>query len=527
MVIITHIDTDSGVLAGESLEGRSVRRFRGVSYAAAPVGELRWRAPQPVQPWTGTRKALEFGPSSLQAPPPDSSLYSGGERDFSEDCLNLNVWTGAPGDTGRPVLVWLHFGAYQFGSASNPIYDGEALAEAGVTVVSVNSRLGRLGFLAHPELSKESGVGASGNYGLMDQIAALQWVQNNIAAFGGDVTNVTLAGVSAGANSVHLLRAAPAAKGLFHKAIALSGPGVSKTLDGFGHPANAQTLAAGEQAGVEIAALVGATSVAELRALPVERLLEPQLPRTAGEWSFDLVPGAKVSMHIFDGGYPVVDGHVLPQSALDAYARGEVHDIPMIVGNTGNEASGLPYIATLAEYESYLDDTFGSDADEARALYPASDDAAAQRSSWELIADAVFVHSTWTAARLHQARLESPVWHHRFLRVPPIPSTADVIEREYAGAFHSADVLYGFGTFRSKDWGWTPADAELSDLVQASWLSFLRRGEPTDGGRIDWPRFENGRPTSKIWDAPERVGDVSQPERMAFWDRWNGVEVPL
>lgn len=513
------VATDDGELAGLALAD-GVRAFLGVPYAAPPVGDLRWRPPQPVAPWTGTRDATEHAPAAPQFPPPPNSLYSGGEQRFSEDCLHLNVWTGPEGDAPRPVLVWLHFGAYQFGSAGNPMYDGASLAAAGVTVVTVNHRLGRLGFLAHPELTAESGYGGSGNYGLMDQIAALQWVQRRIATFGGDPGNVTLAGVSAGGNSVHNLRSSPLASGLFHRVIAQSAPGVAPALDGPGHPANPSTLVAGEQAGAELAEALGATTLAELRALPVEQLMTAQLPRASGRWSFDLVPGAEVGLALFDTGYPVIDGHVLPKDPLAAFVAGEVADVPMLAGNTANEASGLPYVGALDAYRADVEEAFGDLAAEVLDLYPATTDEEAQRSSWALLADRVFVWSTWTAARLQHRRLTSPVRYYRFLRRPPIPAGFDLVEREYAGAFHGSDVPYAFGTLDAWAWDWTDADRALSVRVQQAWVDFVRTGDPTTSGALDWPTLADGVLALDVDPGP---GDPPDPARMAFWDRFHGV----
>ncbi|WP_205260707.1 carboxylesterase/lipase family protein [Nakamurella leprariae] len=518
---------ETGSLEGSLDEATGVRSFRGVPYAAPPIGELRWRPPRPAAPWTGVRAATRFGPSAWQFPPPPESLYSGGETEFSEDCLHLNVWTAATGtdaDRGeaRPVLVWFHFGAYQFGSASNPAYDGTALAAAGLVVVSVNHRLGRIGFLAHPELSAESGYGGSGNYGLMDQIAALQWVQRNVAAFGGDPGNVTIAGVSAGGNSVHNLRSSPLAAGLFHKSIAQSGPGVAPALGGYGHPANPSTLAAGEAAGAELAELLGASSLADLRALPAERVMAVQLPRAAGPWSFDLIPGAAISLHVFDSGYPVIDGHVLPQTPLQAYASGTAIDVPAITGNAGNEASGLPYLATLERYHQWVAQEFGDDAAEVLELYPAETDDEARRSSWEVVADQIFVWSSWTAARLQTARLSAPAWYYRFLRQPPIPADGAVVERAYAGAFHGADVLYAFGTLDVRDWPWTEQDRALSAAMIRAWVAFATTGDPDDGSGA-WPRFTPD--AVRIWDLEPATGALGPDRRrMAFWDRRNRLD---
>lgn len=516
------------VVEGGELEGLrrpgGVRAFLGVPYAAPPVGDLRWRPPHPVVPWTAKRCAKQFGPSSLQFAPPAESLYSGGESTFSEDCLCLNIWTGSPQDTNRPVMVWLHFGAYQFGSASNPLYDGSALAAAGVTVVSVNHRLGRMGFLAHPDLSAESGHGGSGNYGLLDQIAALEWVQRNIAALGGDPANVTLFGVSAGGNSVHNLRCSPLARGLFSKVIAQSAPGFASAIDGFGHPANPSTLAAGERAGSELADQLNASGIAEMRNLPAESIIGVQLPRSAGVWCFDLIPGSAISLHVFDSGYPVIDGHVLPQPPLDAYLSGEVIDVPMIAGNAGNESSGLPYLESVDHYLDYVQNTFGEHAGEVRRLYPASTAPQARQASWDLLADQIFVWSTWTSARVQSQALTSPAWYYRFLRKPPIPTEAHVIERDYAGAFHGAEVSYVFGNLGVHQWNWTEEDRTLAVQIQQAWVDFARTGNPTASTEIDWPCLSSESGPVKIWDIEPRLDTHGPaPERMAFWDNYHGV----
>ncbi|KAJ4365342.1 hypothetical protein N0V83_008963 [Neocucurbitaria cava] len=532
-----------GIVEGICL-GNGYEAFLGIPYAAPPVKDLRWRQPQPVKSWDAIRAANQYGASCVQFPPPNNSIYYGGETSFSEDCLFLNVWTASSNEGNptrsdgememdsqakRPVLVVLHFGAYQFGSSSNSVYNGESMARKGLTVVSLNYRLGRLGFLAHPWLTAKSGTNSSGNYGLMDQIAALQWIQRNIVAFGGDPDNVTLMGVSAGAHSIHNLRVSPLAKGLFHKCIVASGPGFAHALDGLGHPANPSTLAAGEKAGVEVATLLNATSMDELRKMPADRIMAVQLPRAAGNWTFDLLPaGASISLSVFDSGYPVVDGYVMPQAPLDAFlemGNPNVIDVPILASNTGNEASGLPYLARLSAYQAYVTGAFGTLANEVLHLYPASNDAEARTSSWRLLADQVFVWSTLTAARLQSRNLKSKAWYARFLREPLISPDADLIEREYAGAFHTADVMYALCNLQARPWNWTRGDEELSRAMMDAWLSFAKTGDPNDGGKGNWPPVKSADGLVKIWDLESQVGkmDGDLQERMAFWDRWNGV----
>ncbi|AHH19911.1 putative carboxylesterase [Nocardia nova SH22a] len=528
MTVTTTVAIDSGELRGSATDDGAVRSFLGVPYATPPVGDFRWRAPHPVAPWSGLRDALQHAAAAPQSAPPADSIYYGGERTFSEDCLYLNVWTGRA-DEQRPVLVWFHFGAYQFGSSANPMYDGEKLARLGCTVVTVNHRLGRLGFLAHPDLSAEPDAHVSGNYGLLDQIAALEWVQRNIAVLGGDPHNVTIAGVSAGANSVHVLRASPLAEGLFHKAIAHSGPGLARKMEGPGHPSGPQTLAAGEEAGSELVRLLDIDNMSQLRATPLERINSVVLPRAAGRWSFDLAPGAEISLHLFDSAYPVVDGYVLPESPLVAYQSGRVHDVPFLVGNVGNESSGLPYLSTLPAYLEHLRQTFGAAADRALDAYPATDDAGARSASWELEADRIFNWSNWTAARGHTAHCSSPVWHFRFHREAPIASDDDIIETAYARAFHGADVLYVFGTFGTARpaWDWQRSDKELSDTMMRAWVNFVTAGDPNGSGVPTWPKWIPDEPTTMCWDERIGVGDTGyRPDRMALLDELNGWRHP-
>ncbi|KAH7120357.1 para-nitrobenzyl esterase [Dactylonectria estremocensis] len=513
---------NSGTVEGVNLP-HGVRRFLGIPYAAPPLEDLRWRPPQPVAPWTGTRKALNYGPSSLQNPPNPASIYFGGEDDFSEDCLYLNVWAGPVEQTNKPVIIWLHFGAHQFGSGSNSMYDGAVLAAEGIIVVSMNWRLGRFGFLAHPDLSSEFPQGSSGNYGLMDQIAALKWVQTNIGSFGGDASNVTLAGVSAGANSVNALRASALAKGLFSKVIAMSGSGVTPPSDGEGHPSSFSTLAAAEQAGTELVELIGASSISEMRKLPADSIRSATLPRVKGCWSLDQFPGAKLSMHVFDTGYPIVDGYVLKETPLQAFLSGTIIDVPMLASNTGNEASGLPHIKTVVDYSAYISATFPSHTEEILALYPAETDEQARFASWDFIQDQIFIWSTWSSARLQAERLSSPAWYYRFLHAPPTPK--DSAEGGYARAFHVADVLYAFGNLGMRDWDWRDVDWDLSTKMKQVWLSFVRTGRPD--AEEAWPVLGSGLNTTTWEKHPMVVTSGPAPERMTFWDRLYGVKLAI
>lgn len=519
------VNVESGLLSGIQLPS-DIRAFLGVPYAAPPVEDLRWRPPQLPLSWTGVRSAHKFGPSSVQFAPPSTSIYSGGENEFSEDCLYLNIYSGPEDSQDRPVLVWFHFGAFLFGSSSNPLYDGTRLAAKGITVVSVNHRLGRFGFLAHPELSVESGYLGSGNYGIMDQIAALQWVQRNIRAFGGNPENVTIGGASAGGGSTHILRSTPLAKGLFSKVICESGPGLAPAIDGLGHVAAYTTLAAAEQAGTELLNHIGVSSIAELRKIPAKQITSVHLPRSKGPWKADIWPGTS-SLSMFDTANPNVDGHVLPESPLSAFISGRAADVPLLAGNVGNEASGLPYLRSLPEYHEFVKTTFGEHSEEVLQLYPAETDLEVRAASSQILADQVFIYPTWSAARFSAMNQMSAVWYYHFTRAPPIPANADVIEKERAGAFHVVGIPYGFEKLDAWKWDWTDADRALSRQFSDSWVQFVKTGNPngSDSHPEDWPVLTSNGGLIKIWDTTTRLQPIaSRVSRMAvFLDKYYGV----
>ncbi|KAI1421925.1 alpha/beta-hydrolase [Xylaria sp. FL1777] len=523
------VTVESGLLSGVH-RPNATRSFLGVPYAAPPVGDLRWRPPRPPLHWTDVRSGDKFGPSSIQPPAPTSSLYSSAETEFSEDCLYLNVYTGAENSSNRPVLVWFHFGAFVFGSGSNPMQDGTKFAAGGITVVTVNFRLGRFGFLALPELSAESGHKASGNYGIMDQIAALEWVQRNIKAFGGDPGNVTIGGASSGGASVHILRVSPLAKGLFSKAICESGPGMAPAIDGPGHIAAYMTLAAAEEAGTEILHTLGVSSLAELRQISPEKILTVNLSRRQGLWKSYLRP-TTTSLSVYDTANPIVDGYVLPHSPLTAFTSGLAADIPLLAGSTADDGTALPRLESLAHYHAFVKDTFGAQADEALRLYPATTDTEVWTSSWKLLAEQVFTWPTLTSARLQAKYMKSPAWYYEFSRAPPIPANSEIVEKKFAGAFHLVGMLYAFGNLETWQWDWSDADRALSRHMMATWVRFVRNGSPKDGqGDTDsWPALSTSRDIVRFWgdDGEARSEPLGQRARevAAFWDRYYGVEL--
>lgn len=523
---VSPISIESGLLSG-LLVRDNIRAFLGVPYAAPPVEDLRWRPPQRTPSWSGVRPATRFGASAVQFAPSAASWYFGGETEFSEDCLYLNIWTGPEQDAAvsRPVLVWFHFGAFQFGSGSNPAHDGAALAVEGVTVVTVNYRLGRFGFLTHAELSAESDHQASGNYGIMDQIAALEWVQRNIEAFGGDPGNVTIGGASAGGGSVHILRCSPLAKGLFCKAICESGPGVAPKVNGAGHLATFTTLGAGEKAGAELLVSLGVSSIAALRKMPAKEIMAAHLRRAEGPWMSDLSPYS-TSLSVFDTGNPIVDGHVIPEAPVDAYLAGRVADIPILAGHVGNEASGMPHLSSLADYLAFVHETFREDAEEVIRLYPAITDSEAKTSSSQLLADQTFVWPTWTSARLQARNLQSSVWYYKFLRAPPIAMGSGSGTLGASGAFHCAAVPYAFGNLGVWKWDWADGDHALTSNMVSTWVRFLRTGDPNGGqDHLEfWPALDGNDNQALIWvwdceprlEAPgARLREIS-----AFWDKY-------
>ncbi|KAI3319882.1 alpha/beta-hydrolase [Xylariaceae sp. AK1471] len=520
---------ESGSLSGLH-RPNSTRSFLGVPYAAPPVGDLRWRPPQHPLRWTGVRPGDRFSHGSVQPPAPAASLYYSGETEFSEDCLYLNVYTGAEGATNRPVLVWFHFGAFVFGSGSNPMQDGTKLAAEGITVVTVNFRLGRFGFLALPELSAESGYQASGNYGIMDQIAALEWVQRNIRVFGGNPENVTIGGASSGGASVHILRASPLAKGLFSKAICESGPGMAPAVNGPGHIAAYMTLAAAEEAGAELLHALSASSLTELRGMSSEKILAANLPRRQGPWKSYLRSNS-TSLSVYDTANPIIDGHVLPESPLTAFTSGRAADIPLLAGSTADDGTALPRLDSLAGYHAFVEETFREQANEVLRLYPATTDTEVWTSSWRLLAEQVFYWPTWTSARLQSRYMNSPAWYYEFLRAPPIPANSEIVERKFAGAFHLVGMLYAFGNLDTWKWEWSDADRSLSRRMMETWVRFIRTGSPegSQGGVNSWPALSTSCDVVRIWDGDGESRSESPGRRarevIAFWDRYYGVEI--
>jgi len=450
--------TRQGALVGTQAEGLNI--YKGVPFAAPPLGDLRWRPPQASRPWRGVRKADTFAPACMQK---GVSMPGEAPPKTSEDCLYLNLWapTKAPGRK-LPVLVWIHGGGYSNGSASMPLYQGDRLARQGVIVVTVAYRLGPFGFLAHPELTRESPHHSSGNYGLMDQIAALQWVQRNIQAFGGDPRQVTIAGQSAGSMAVSLLIASPQARGLFQRAIGESG-GVFEPFQ----LAPGYLLTNAERDGEKYAKSLGATSIAELRRLPAERLL-------GGD--------AGVITH------PVAEPYVLPVSPYEAYVSGRQSDVPLLIGSNADEARSLldPAKVKAASFAADLARSFGPLPPALLDGYPHATDVQARRARLDLERDLRFGWDMWAWARLQAAGKRAPVYYYAFDQRPPFPETSI-----YAGwgASHFAELWYVFDHLDQEGWRWTLADRQLATAMSGYWVNFIKSGDPNGDGLPHWPAY--------------------------------------
>jgi para-nitrobenzyl esterase len=477
---------DAGSISGVKSTESDVIAFKGIPFAAPPVGDLRWKAPQPVQPWQGVKKCDAFGASPMQGKPVPFQVYTSEflipETPISEDCLYLNVWTKANKGEKKPVFVWIYGGGFSSGGAGVPIYDGEAMAKKGIIFVSINYRVGIFGFLAHPELTKESPEKASGNYGLLDQIAALKWVKKNIAAFGGNPDNVTIAGQSAGSMSVSALVASPAAKGLFNKAIAESGSLLitNRTL-------KINNLANAEQDGLKLAQTLNVSTLAELRALPADKLM-----KVAGRY------------------VPIVDGYVLPEPVGQIFAEGKQNNVPVITGWNADEA----FVLSHQKKESYIKqakDKYGSNADEFLKYYPANTDEELARSEVKLSRDMVFAASGYKWATTQSAQGKSPIFIYYFKR--KLPATPDYVKY---GAFHTGEVAYVTDNLKFLNRPWEPGDNKLADLMSEYWVNFIKNGNPNGKGLPTWSKFNVNTKQAMVFDVDSAPGELPDWAELDF-----------
>ena len=470
------VDAPAGPVIGTDSDG--VLSFKGIPYAQAPVGPLRWAPPRPAAPWSDPLSATEFGPACIQRIRPSTSIYYSDVSPVSEDCLSLNIWTPEEAQNA-PVFVWIHGGALSAGSSSEALYDGAAMARQGIVVVSINYRLGVLGWLAHPDLSAESEHGVSGNYGLLDQIAALHWVQDNIAAFGGDPERVTIGGESAGGLSVMYLLASPLADGLFDQAIAqsaymISTPELSQATHG---------EFAAEGIGRYVATQLGHMSIEGLRAMDAEELTER----------------AVAERYLPSG---TIDGYVLERQLVETFERGEQSAVPILAGFNEGEIRSLRMLAAPAPerpstYAPQIRDRYRDLADDFLALYPGED---LQDTLFDIVRDAMY---GWTAEKLvrSQEGLDQPGYLYLFDHGYPAADDAGL------HAFHASELPYVFNAADRTPPYWPPlpeteAETAFVDAVHGYWVSFIKTGAPQAEGEADWPRYGEAEAYMHFADTP-------------------------
>jgi para-nitrobenzyl esterase len=469
------VRVEQGLLAGTSSSSSDVRVYRGIPYAAPPVGDLRWKAPKSPVAWQGVRQTKDFANACWQTPyPAAAAIYQAKLPPLSEDCLYLNVWTSAKSNKDHlPVMVWIHGGGFTRGTSGIQAYDGENLSRKGAVIVTINYRLGVFGFLAHPALTAESDHHASGNYALLDQIAALQWVQKNIAAFGGDPSRVTIFGESAGSWAVNALMASPLAKGLFHRAIGESGGSFSPM----------KTLAEAEKDDEKLVAPLLSAADGDAKpasgqggATPAKDILKMLRSKPAKEVlnTFDI-----------ETVRTLVDGWVLPQDITTIFAQGKQNDVPILVGYNADEGTALaPQARELKApiYIAAVNQRYGSLAEQMLKIYPANSDAEAVSSFYSAYRDQALGWEMRTWARMETKTGHHPAYLYYFSHKPPGPQSARL------GAFHASELAYVFGTF-AWPFPWDDTDKKLSDAITSYWVNFATTGDPNGGTLPKWPAY--------------------------------------
>lgn len=455
------VEIGQGALRGVQEDG--VRKFLNIPFGASTAGERRWKAPAPAPGWSGVRDATQFGPICPQWRPPVD------QRPMSEDCLSVNVWTPADRKGPLPVMVWIYGGGFLGGSNREPAYDGTALAKMGVVLVTLNYRIGPLGFMAHPGLTAEAPYKASGNYGILDQIEGLKWVRDNIAAFGGDPGNVTVFGESAGSTAISILQASPLAKGLFHRAIGES----TSQFDPDGGLVGRKDMREAEAYGADYGKKLGAETVAELRTLPMDAFTK--------ELTF-FWPTER-------------DGHVLPDIVYNIFAAGKQNDVPTLVGANSMEGSTIrkDWVKRTDENAADYDRIYGGFEDQLRQ---SSTDAV----QWQMRA--------W--AKLQAQTGKAGAWLYWFDQ--PWPGKPEL------GAFHGNEIVYVFRNLQVEDQPWQPEDHKLSELVANYWVNFARNGNPNGPGLPEWPRYDDADPkVMRLSPEPAVIG-TPRAEAQAFLD---------
>jgi len=479
------VKVDDGLVQGKTEDGLTV--FKGIPFAAPPVGNLRWKAPQPVAQWDTVLQADKFGPDPVQA--------WGSPKGKSEDCLYLNVWTPAKFTNDRiPVLVWIYGGGFNGGATSVPTYNGEHLARKGVVLVSIAYRVGHLGFLAHPELSTEDPNHVSGNYGLLDMIAGLQWVQKNIAAFGGDPNKVTIFGESAGGIAVSMLCASPLAKGLFHGSISQSGGSFGPSRPTTYPGENMKRLPDAEQDGFAYAKRAGVSSIAELRKISSDKL--PQAGFGKGM------------------AWPIIDGWVIPDDQYKLYEAGKFNDTPILVGYNSDEGASFTRTKDPKEYITGVEARYGKFADDLLKAYPV-DENSVPKTARDLARDAAFGWHTWSWARLQAKMGKSKAYYYYFDQHPDYP--ADSPKAGY-GSPHGQDVAFVFQHLDASNPETTESDLGISEAMATYWTNFAKTGDPNGEGVPEWPAFSDANPVVMYFSQTPHIGPVPSEESLKILD---------
>lgn len=490
------IAIEGGRISGAEV-GDGVWAYKAIPFAAPPVGKLRWRGPQPVVAWEGVRDATRFSPACLQTKRAEDSFYGQIVDRMDEDCLYLNVWTAARPDGRVPVMVWIHGGGLTSGHGGEVTYDGALLARRGPVIVTINYRLGPLGYLAHPLLSEESDHRASGNYGTLDQVAALSWVQKNIARFGGDPGRVTIFGESAGSWSVNHLMATPLAKGLFHRAIGESG-------GGFGSSGSAYSKADAEAVGDKFVKALLGPETTSLEALRAKTGAEIMGPRGVGRFSAH------------------VDGWVFPDTIYNIFAAGRQNNTPLIVGSNADESASLGAGGrapmTLAEYKKYARETYRTLADSFLKTYPASSDDETVQARIAGATDQTFGWEMRTWARMMRT-VSSEAYLYFFSRVPPGDNAGRT------GAYHAAEIVYVFGNLGKSPYAYAnraydDTDRKLSSLIGSYWVNFATTGNPNGDALPAWPAYTRATDQALELGNSVQVRNTLRKDRLDFMDKY-------
>lgn len=483
------LNTPQGNLIGElSNKESAVRVFRGIPFAAPPVGDARWKPPADAATWKGQRLATDFGPSCMQQPYPEGSFFWRPARLSSEDCLYLNVWTSAAPGEKRPVMVWIHGGSLTRGSGATTTYNGTNLALKGVVLVTINYRLGVFGYFAHPELIAESPNKAAGNYGLLDQVKALEWVQENIGAFGGDPDNVTIFGESAGSWSVNLLGASSLTKGLFHKAIGESGARLDPRM----------TLSEAARNGSDLALEINANSLAAMRAIPAQQLMD----------------AASTNRFRTDG---IVDGWSVPNQPYAVYSSGHQNQVPTLVGYNAEESTTLGVLSRIPksddDYISRAQNLYGDLASDFLKIYPTEN---LRTATLDSSRDRGFGWNSITWVRM-MAKSNQEAYLYFFSHRPPGP------QKDVLGAYHAAEIAYVFNNTHLLRNAATSDDRQMGDIISSYWVNFASTGNPNGNGLAEWKPYTQANPNYVELNVTARPATNLNPAAWDFFDKVQAI----